>query len=114
MARISPQGVRDLNVVIEVLHENGAVNSPSMGERYNLGGRVALVKGTPGGWWGDWELNYYDKTGIAPPGRFDYQQDATRKGRSQYIKLLDGTQKKVRSEERRVGKECRSRWSPYH
>ena len=24
--------------------------------------------------------------------------------------VLDG----VRSEERRVGKECRSRWSPYH
>ena len=23
-------------------------------------------------------------------------------------------QKKERSEERRVGKECRSRWSPYH
>ena len=23
-------------------------------------------------------------------------------------------QKEVRSEERRVGKECRSRWSPYH
>ena len=23
-------------------------------------------------------------------------------------------QKKYRSEERRVGKECRSRWSPYH
>ena len=22
--------------------------------------------------------------------------------------------KRVRSEERRVGKECRSRWSPYH
>ena len=22
--------------------------------------------------------------------------------------------KKIRSEERRVGKECRSRWSPYH
>ena len=26
-----------------------------------------------------------------------------------YVALLDG-----RSEERRVGKECRSRWSPYH
>ena len=26
--------------------------------------------------------------------------------------FLDGT--KQRSEERRVGKECRSRWSPYH
>ena len=38
---------------------------------------------------------YYDKTGITPPGKFDYQQDAVRKGRSQYIKLLDGTQKKV-------------------
>ena len=33
--------------------------------------------------------------------------------------LLNGTMKKMvntlcRSEERRVGKECRSRWSPYH
>ena len=32
--------------------------------------------------------------------------------------LLDaakgGKLKKLRSEERRVGKECRSRWSPYH
>ena len=26
----------------------------------------------------------------------------------------DGEPGKVRSEERRVGKECRSRWSPYH
>src|ERR1051325_578895 len=25
-----------------------------------------------------------------------------------------GTLREVRSEERRVGKECRSRWSPYH
>ena len=28
-----------------------------------------------------------------------------------YAKLLKGSS---RSEERRVGKECRSRWSPYH
>src|SRR5260370_16456076 len=27
---------------------------------------------------------------------------------------LDGTRSQTRSEERRVGKECRSRWSPYH
>ena len=26
----------------------------------------------------------------------------------------DGTINRARSEERRVGKECRSRWSPYH
>ena len=30
-------------------------------------------------------------------------------GKSTLIKVLTG-----RSEERRVGKECRSRWSPYH
>src|SRR2546426_8600477 len=28
--------------------------------------------------------------------------------------LLDDGQRSGRSEERRVGKECRSRWSPYH
>ena len=38
---------------------------------------------------------YYDKVGIAPPRNFDYQQDAVRRGRSQYIKLSDGTTKKV-------------------
>ena len=27
---------------------------------------------------------------------------------------LDDGQRYARSEERRVGKECRSRWSPYH
>ena len=28
---------------------------------------------------------------------------------------MDGSSsQKIRSEERRVGKECRSRWSPYH
>ena len=26
--------------------------------------------------------------------------------------IIEG--EKIRSEERRVGKECRSRWSPYH
>ena len=28
--------------------------------------------------------------------------------------FLDAARKRDRSEERRVGKECRSRWSPYH
>ena len=30
------------------------------------------------------------------------------------IFLLDRERNELRSEERRVGKECRSRWSPYH
>ena len=29
-------------------------------------------------------------------------------------KSVESTEKATRSEERRVGKECRSRWSPYH
>ena len=32
----------------------------------------------------------------------------------QTAKLLSENPYTVRSEERRVGKECRSRWSPYH
>ena len=28
--------------------------------------------------------------------------------------VIDKNQETLRSEERRVGKECRSRWSPYH
>ena len=33
----------------------------------------------------------------------------------EYAAVLTGTKQYVmRSEERRVGKECRSRWSPYH
>ena len=31
--------------------------------------------------------------------------------KTMYLPLLE---KQPRSEERRVGKECRSRWSPYH
>src|ERR1051326_5554230 len=34
--------------------------------------------------------------------------------RGQILELLRELQERLRSEERRVGKECRSRWSPYH
>ena len=30
------------------------------------------------------------------------------------LKIIEAEGMKLRSEERRVGKECRSRWSPYH
>src|SRR2546425_13179100 len=40
---------------------------------------------------------------ISPDGRF-----------IAFIKPFKGTRNVWRSEERRVGKECRSRWSPYH
>ena len=31
-----------------------------------------------------------------------------------YLAIIENRQELLRSEERRVGKECRSRWSPYH
>ena len=31
-----------------------------------------------------------------------------------FEQMLEESLKTIRSEERRVGKECRSRWSPYH
>ena len=45
---------------------------------------------------GKFYVNYYAKLG---PGIANF---------------LDAGEKSSRSEERRVGKECRSRWSPYH
>ena len=35
-------------------------------------------------------------------------------GRGFGARLVADNVKNIRSEERRVGKECRSRWSPYH
>ena len=35
-------------------------------------------------------------------------------GKTSLISIICGIVKPSRSEERRVGKECRSRWSPYH
>src|SRR6202022_3183543 len=43
-------------------------------------------------------------------------QDAiqTAVGGTAFTQVLQGERRYDRSEERRVGKECRSRWSPYH
>ena len=38
--------------------------------------------------------------------------DAVDAGKELGVEVIPGIE--VRSEERRVGKECRSRWSPYH
>ena len=44
-------------------------------------------------------------------GKFVWKTTATGKFR---FNLVASNGQPVRSEERRVGKECRSRWSPYH
>ena len=38
----------------------------------------------------------------------------SRRGAKGLMQIMDTTGTLCRSEERRVGKECRSRWSPYH
>ena len=43
---------------------------------------------------------------------FRYTQDAF--SRSGWLWPVDAKGEPLRSEERRVGKECRSRWAPYH
>src|SRR5688572_32011836 len=55
---------------------------------------------------------------VAPPAGRRRFADARRAGppgaRCRRPPRLDATRRRLRSEERRVGKECRSRWSPYH
>ena len=55
-------------------------------------------------------LHYHRMTGIAPKEEKN-TKTATLKGKKAKKKVAPA---QLRSEERRVGKECRSRWSPYH
>src|SRR2546426_11291122 len=48
---------------------------------------------------------------VATP-EFTMEQALTLDELAGYVRTWSGTRR--RSEERRVGKECRSRWSPYH
>ena len=54
------------------------------------------------------------------PTMFDKESLSERVKRVIVDRVIDGTYPpgthlvELRSEERRVGKECRSRWSPYH
>ena len=51
--------------------------------------------------------------GIEPEGGLKTRPLAGVKPSDQFMRI-DRNESLIRSEERRVGKECRSRWSPYH
>ena len=53
----------------------------------------------------------HDDTAVQPPVSGIILQDATKRIHLEPPVSVGGA---ARSEERRVGKECRSRWSPYH
>ena len=44
----------------------------------------------------------------------DFFIDLSKKFKENKIEISSCDLERLRSEERRVGKECRSRWSPYH
>ena len=49
--------------------------------------------------------------------KFDYEEKKVKKNNQKLLEIykkIEGCVYQARSEERRVGKECRSRWSPYH
>ena len=46
--------------------------------------------------------------------QMDVPMKCKKNNRSFFLCLENQSDKNNRSEERRVGKECRSRWSPYH
>src|SRR3712207_7747555 len=48
------------------------------------------------------------------PDRPDHQLNTAEGLRKRHMEQKDSSAKLCRSEERRGGKECRSRWSPYH
>ena len=54
------------------------------------------------------EVDAFGKQRVSEEGGDTKKKPGVRLGR-----VIDGL-RTIRSEERRVGKECRSRWSPYH
>ena len=66
-------------------------------------------------------LRHYDALGLLRPEavgdngyRYYRQEQLSDLLRIQWLKNYGFSLGEIRSEERRVGKECRSRWSPYH
>src|SRR5256886_7117821 len=61
------------------------------------------------------QVDYIDGSDIAAAQRRAGDADAVIIFAHQWMaEMLDRPDLSLRSEERRVGKECRSRWSPYH
>ena len=60
-------------------------------------------------------LKIWRQSGSDRKGRLDTYQATDISTDMSFLEMLDVINEKLtRSEERRVGKECRSRWSPYH
>ena len=74
------------------------------------------MRATPGGTKKNPKLatRKLDNKGIDIQGKPGAQARAIFDGKVAAVFQLNGLFNVLRSEERRVGKECRSRWAPYH
>ena len=81
----------------------GFVDDMAAGTVVNKDALSALVVNPPVG-----VIEYYTAASMKDDEAVNYTTFAITGDTTVYAKLL------CRSEERRVGKECRSRWSPYH
>src|SRR5260370_23961066 len=75
---------------------------------YNPGGS-SLTNGYCGG-----ATNFIDVATLPTTGTYTILIDPQGAATGSVTVQLKSAPSDVRSEERRVGKECRSRWSPYH
>src|SRR3712207_4336901 len=103
------------------------LGSAPLQELFERVARPFALPDTPGAWYGGRRLVSLDGTTIDLPDTPDLEERFGRptasRGQSGFpqLRLLTLTETGThalfavaRSEERRVGKECRSRWSPYH
>src|SRR5713226_7930353 len=97
----------DCNGAVKAQSCPSTLNSHTKGETQMANGGDIIIKG------GSVDIDYDDA--VYPP---DPCRPRKHKGNNQTIVRVtvadEGNNLKYRSEERRVGKECRSRWSPYH
>src|SRR5256886_17343218 len=75
-----------------------------------VNGYIAVILGVTGACVGSTSIVFLERRRL---GFYAYVKNQT-VGTSQIPGLLGIRNLKIRSEERRVGKECRSRWSPNH
>src|SRR3712207_9149098 len=101
---------RYLSYIIVIVHIFIFLTACSIGsENIITGEEIVVVENGPGG--GSTYFNVYDKDlNLKYSNKTNYSVIGTN------VQSMAISQGKVyiRSEERRVGKECRSRWSPYH
>ena len=87
-----------------------------MKQSVNLFAQIAKIDEAKHEVWGIATAEVVDKEGEI----FDYESSKPyfKRWSDEIAKATDGKSlgnvREMRSEERRVGKECRSRWSPYH